>query len=310
MSMLHLLISAGFLAATPASYDAQEAAQPTTDQSETIAAADQVTIVVEAPATKLERQRELKKMVTEIFRMPRRCRTAGTFFEAICPKIVGLPDDAAKVIKARIEENAARLGANRRDPSAPCIHNVLVEFVPPEKGEPVDWLTYDSNELSHLLSYQRIWVLEEEDPVRAWNTIQIRSADGIPIPERSYSRFQQAQNRLRSTSRLRNPTTTEIRSAAVLIELVSANGKTLQQLADYATMRALASTGEIDADSIPAAQTILTLFQDDAAPEGLTIFDEALISGLYSKSRNAPPKRYYSSIAATAANMELAQAQP
>lgn len=288
---------------TTAVPNAQETAQ-TDPQSDII-----VTAPKDAP-TKLERQKELRDMVTDIFRKPREGRTVGTFFEAICPNIVGLPDNAAKVIKARIEENAARLGANRRDPSTPCVPNVLVKFIPPDKGAPKEWLTYDSDELDHLLSYQRMWVLNEEGPVRAWNKIQIRSADGIPIPERSYGRFQQAQNRLRSTSRLRNPTTTEIRSAVVLIELVSANGKTLQQLADYATMRALASTGEIDTESALAADTILTLFQDGDAPEGLTTFDQAVITGLYQKSRNTQAKKYYSGIAATAVAMELDEEQP
>ncbi len=266
-------------------------------------------IVVTAPAdtpTKLERQRELREMVTELVRKPRTGRTVGTFFEAICPKVVGLPDNAARVIKARIAENAARLGANRRNPAKNCNHNVLVEFIPANKGAPADWLTYDSDSLSHLLGYQRLRVLDAKDPVRAWNTTQLRSADGVPIPETAQGKFAQVSNRLRSASRLRSPTTTEIRSAVVLIELASANGKTLQQLADYATMRALASTGEIDRDAEPAAPTILTLFQEDTAPDGLTIFDQAFITGLYQKSRNTLPKKYYSGIAATAANMELA----
>ncbi|MEL7189368.1 MAG: hypothetical protein AAGK17_07435 [Pseudomonadota bacterium] len=266
-------------------------------------------IVVEAPPTKSQRRKVLKEMVTAIARKPRRGRTVPTFFEAICPKVVGVPEGAANVIAQRIADNAEQLGANRRDPSDPCTPNILVKFIPADKGKPSKWLKYDSDLLSHLLSYQRIWVLEEKDPVRAWNTLQVRSADGVALPDTARGKNFQVINAIWSGTRFQFPVRSEIRSAVVLIELASANGKTLEQLADYATMRTFASTSEIESETIPAASTILTLFQDEDAPPELTTFDRAFIKGLYSDPRNYAPNRYYSTIASTAVNMEIDEAK-
>jgi len=161
--------------------------------------------------------------------------------------------------------------------------------------------------LGHLLSYQRLAVLDESDPVRAWTVNRERSADGAPLPNATGQRVSGAlsfTNSLRSVSRLKVNATIEIAEAAVMIELASAQGKTLMQLADYASMRTFGNSRGLSPDASPAAETILTLFRDDDPPDELTNFDRALISKMYSTSRNANARRYYSNIAARALDME------
>ncbi|MFL0356144.1 hypothetical protein ACI5KX_06650 [Erythrobacter sp. GH1-10] len=295
---------AALLGAASASAQSTGSAAP---EKVTEASSDDPEIVVEAPPTDLERRRELREMAEEIIRPPRLGRTIGTFFDAICPKVFGLPEEPAAAIETRIRQNADRLGANRRDPRENCNHNISVVFVAPQKGPPSVWLNERSELLDHLLSYERARVLEETGPVRSWTYTAFRSADGNVLPEqmgRPLENVADFANPLRLESRLRSRTTNEIIGAMVLIELASAQGKTLEQLADYATMRTFAPTGGIAPDVVPAAPTILTLFQDEEPPEGLTVFDRALISKLYDSSRNALASRYFSDIGARALAME------
>ena len=284
-------------------------AQPTMDASDATADEDDP-IVVTAPPTPLERQKELRKLVRAIMREPRSGRTIGTFFDPVCPKVFGLPDAVAEVMQERIRANVETLDANRRNSSADCKHNLSVVFVPPSEGSAHTWFDGESEHLHHLKSYERAWVVEEDGPVRAWTYDLMRSADGHVLADgtgegSSGTQFQN-RNRISFASRLQSPITMEIAGAVVMIELASVDGRTIEQLADYATMRGIANLGGIGPNAAPVAPTILTLFQDDAedAPGELTTFDRAFLSKLYGASRNTTERQYYSKIAAQAAQEE------
>ncbi|MEM1194600.1 MAG: hypothetical protein AAGH57_00725 [Pseudomonadota bacterium] len=275
-------------------------------QDSAVLQADDPRIVVEAPRTDRERRAELRNMVTNIINKPREGRTVATYFKAICPRVIGLPEAETRVIEERIRDNAEALGVNHRA-AEKCKPNVTVVFVPPSKGPPEAWLTADNDMLGHLLSYQRSDVLQEEDPVRAWTFNEVRSADGAALPEPNGQRIAgplDFANPVRLLSRLRTNATVEITGAAVMIELTSAMNKTLGQLADYASMRTFGNSRSLSADAKPAADTILTLFRDEDPPEGLTTFDRAVISKLYDTSRNSLARRYYNNIAGRAFEME------
>jgi hypothetical protein len=221
--------------------------------------------------------------------------------------VIGLPEAETRVIEQRIAENAQTLGANRRDVRKSCTPNVTVIFVPASKGPPDAWLTDKNDMLGHLLSYERNTVLDESDPVRAWTYNAARNADGAPLPVALGQRISSVQsfnNQTRFASRLRTNSTIEITGSAIMIELAAANGKTLAQLADYASMRTFGNTRGLKDDAVPAADTILTLFRSDAPPEGLTTFDRALISKMYDTRRTARARRYYSGIANRALKLE------
>lgn len=257
-------------------------------------------IVVQAPVGSHERRIQLREMVADIINVPRAGRTVATYFDAICPKVIGLPAAETRVIEERIRENADALGVNRRHPRRNCEPNVTVIFVPASKGPPEAWMTPENDMLRHLLSYQRYEVLDDHDPVRAWTYTEDRNADASRLTDATGQRISGAldfSNSVRLLSRLRTNSTVEITEAAIMIELASANGKTLAQLADYASMRTFGNARSLAPDAVPAAETILTLFRDDDPPEGLTNFDRAMITKLYSTSRNALARRYYSNIA-------------
>jgi hypothetical protein len=74
----------------------------------------------------------------------------------------------------------------------------------------------------------------------------------------------------------------------VLIDQAALPGRTPEQLADYATLRLLAPTGEFAADWARASDTILSLFATPAdAPAQMTRADRAYLRSLYSLPRTA-----------------------
>jgi hypothetical protein len=265
------------------------------------------TIIVRPPPTEAERKAELRDFTREVIRPPRMRQPLAKFFYPVCVEVRGLAPEDGEVIAERIRENADALGvgANRKPD---CVPTVRVAFMAPAAGPAERWLDADSPQLAHLVSYQRERVLTESGPVRAWNKVAVRDADGRAF------RPQFGDQRRFPTFSLFEPlsttdpiVTTEIIAAAVLISRDAADGMTLGQLADYATVRTLLGTGAPEG-TVPAP-TILTLFSDPAPPAGLTDFDRALVRELYDASRNAKPRRVFNDIARAVAQAERSDAR-
>jgi len=259
-------------------------------------------IIVRPPATGAERHEELRDFTRKVIRPPRMHHPVAKFLYPVCVTVLGLAPGDAAVIAERIRENAEMLGvgANR---ASDCVPTVRVAFMAPAAGPATGWLTAQSPQLAHLASYQRERVLAESGPVRAWNKVVVRDINGRAIEPQigdqlRFPTFAEVEQ-FSTTDPI---VTTEITAAAVLIARDAADGFTLGQLADYATMRTLLGTGAPEGD--PPAPTILTLFDDPQAPAGLTDFDRALVRGLYDASRNAKPRRVFNAIALAAVAAE------
>lgn len=262
-------------------------------------------IIVRPPATEAERHKQLREFTREVIRPPRMRRPVAKFAFPVCVKVLGLAVEDAEAIAGRIRENAEALGVGaNRDPG--CTPTVRVAFMAPEAGRASAWLSADSPQLAHLVSYQRERVLAEDGPVRAWNRIVVRDAEGRPLPQGDPQAVLGGGTTvpplLDPLSATDPVVTTEITGAAVMIEREAAHGFTLGQLADYATMRALIGTGAPEVGA--PLPTILMLFNDTAPPAGLTDYDKALIKELYDASRNAKPRRVYNDIARAAVAAE------
>ncbi len=265
------------------------------------------TIIVRPPPTEAERKAELRDFTREVIRPPRMRQPLAKFFYPVCVEVRGLAAEDAAVIAERIRENAEALGVGA-DRKPDCVPTVRIAFMAPAAGPAERWLNADSPQLAHLVSYQRERVLAESGPVRAWNKVAVRDADGRAF------RPQFGDQRRFPTFSLFEPysttdpiVTTEIIAAAVLIERDAADGMTLGQLADYATVRALLGTGAPEG-AVPAP-TILTLFAEPDPPAGLTDFDRALVRELYEASRNAKPRRVFNDIARAVVAAERSDAR-
>jgi hypothetical protein len=253
-------------------------------------------IIVTAPRSKEERRDELRAMVKTILRKPRRGRPVEVFYERPCPAVLGLPERYATDIEARIRANANELGVNSRKAGNSCQPNIIVVFVSPIAGPAESWFDKKSNYLSHLLSYQRDRVLNEKGPVRAWSHSVMRSANGPRLPEsegQDPSGREAIFNPVFSPGRLRSHISMELARSVMFIEIEAAVGKSVEQLADYVTMRAFANIDGLDGGETLVAPTILTLFQDDNAPTGLTAFDQMFLQELYSLPLDEKEHRQY-----------------
>lgn len=274
------------VAAPVAGQDAQGAAAPAVGPD----------IIVRPPPTESERHKELRDFTREVIRPPKLRQPIAKFAFPVCVDVRGLAPDDAAVIAERIRENAEALGVGA-NPAPDCLPTVRVAFMAPAAGPATGWLTPGSPQLAHLASYQRERVLAESGPVRAWHKVAVRDFYGRPARFEEFNSIDPQPQ-----SRTDPAVTTEITGAAVLIEREAAQGFTLGQLADYATMRALLDTGALEGE-VPAP-TILTLFSAAGPPDGLTSFDRALVRELYDASRNAKPRRVYNDIARAAVAKE------
>ncbi len=255
-------------------------------------------IVVTPPPTEAERRKELREFSREVIRPPRMRQPIAKFAFPVCVTVFGLAPEDTEVIAERIRANAEALGVGA-DRSPTCLPTVRVAFMAPAAGPPERWLSTASPQLAHLATYQRERVLAEAGPVRAWNKVVVRNFEGGPMAHADPGAVMYGG---RPVLLLIEPfsstdpiVTTEITGAAVLIAREAAEGFTLGQLADYATIRALLGTGSVEAGA--PVRTILTLFDDAAPPAGLTDYDKALVRELYDASRNVGPRRVYHDIA-------------
>lgn len=266
------------------------------------------TIIVTPPPTEAERKKELREFTRDVIRPPRMGKPVAKFFFPVCVEVRGLAPEDAAVIAERIRDNAEALGvgANRKPD---CVPMVRVAFMGPAAGPAESWLNAESPQLAHLAGYQRERVLAEAGPVRAWNKVVVRDFYGQPVAHADPRAWLYGGAPILTLIEPLSTTdpilTTEITGAAVLISREAADGLTLGQLADYATVRALLGTGSPEG-AVPAP-TILTLFSDPAPPDGLTDFDRALVRELYDASRNAKPRRVFNDIARAAVQAERSE---
>ncbi len=206
------------------------------------------------------------------------------FEERLCPGVIGMQADYAAAVVARIRENAERLGL-RTAPADDCKANMIVAFL----GDGQDYL--------QRLSRERGWMFESMDesekrallaqtgPTRAWITTETRTRDGLWIGRRENLVALPQAAMWSAHSKIYTPTREDITAAMVLIDRDAIEGRSLTQLADYATLHGLADHVPATADGVASIQQ---LFDTESAPEGLTAFDMTYLERLYSAIPNVP----------------------
>lgn len=202
-----------------------------------------------------------------------------------CPGISGLTEAGAAAMIDRIRFNADRLDI-RLASDGNCRPNLVIMFVDDGRAL-VNRLHERTPELFKSLNGEdRRALLAHAGPVHAWNVTAIRTRDGMPVPERTSLADPPQVSAAMAHSKIYIPIRSDITASYIVIERNAARGKTLVQLADYATMRSLAQTRPPEQDV--AMDTILTLFDDAAAPAEMTGFDTAYLGALYDSIPNLP----------------------
>ncbi len=199
--------------------------------------------------------------------------------DRLCPGVAGLKLDAASLVVERIRWQGERLGLWMA-PEDNCQPNLIVAIVEDGQAElaglhdKYPWL------FQSLAIDEREALLAEQGPVRVWTRTVTRNADGIPLARRESLDAPPVTRANAYHSKISLTIREDISQVVVLLDRRGVMGKTLIQLADYATMRGFARTRPAGADA--ALDTILALFDPGAAPpSGLTDFDQAYLRSLY-----------------------------
>jgi hypothetical protein len=236
------------------------------------------------------------------------------FEDHLCPGVLGMKAEAAEIIVQRIRFNAEDLGIRLADNDGTCKPNLIVAFVEGAQEQLQAMARNQGYMFAGLSVNAKGELFDSSAAARVWTNMLTRTRDGMPVPtsrdaastpERSGLAmagtdqqgnpvYTQTMMKLppvaamqAAHSRIFFPTREDIVSVLVLFERDAVRGKTLLQLADYATMRGLASTRETNGE--PAADTILSLFDGDGPkPQRLTAFDQAYLTTLYEGMANLP----------------------
>jgi hypothetical protein len=211
------------------------------------------------------------------------------FAAPICPISLGLPPGHGEVIEARVRQIAQYLGLGVA--AGDCQPNVVV-IVAEEGGDFVRQLRRERPRAFAALQLAELrGVMRLAGPVRAWQVVEPRGADGRPMrrisfieggggPPRYVANGYELAGVVPSlTSR---PTRQDLSLSFVVFDLPAIDGLSLLQIADYAAMRTLARTAGA---GLPARRSILTLFDNrNAGAEPvreLTNWDAAYLRALY-----------------------------
>lgn len=236
----------------------------------------------------------------------------------ICPLALGLPANQNAYIAERLRLVAEHLGIGAADEG--CEPNVIV-VVADSGGDFMRHLRQERPTLFSSLDLSEIRrAMRLEGPVRAWQLVEPRGADGRPMQRISWlevgdpaPKFIPRGYQLTGVtpSLTHVPTRQDLAIAFVVFDLDAVSGLTLLQIADHAAMRALART---DPSSGAAGRSILGLFGDreaGAAPAAeLTGWDVAYLGALYRTMHNVRAHQQRSSIARTMRRELVRPARP
>ena len=253
------------------------------------------------------------------------------FEDWVCPGVLGLKEDAAAYIIERLRYNAEQFGLRLAKDDGSCEPNLIVAFVDDAQNQLVELARNNGYMLAGLSVTERGELLNAPGAARVWANTVTRTRDGMATqsardasgaPERRGTTFGGTDgggNAIANSysvglppvaatqaaqSRIFFPVREDIVSVMVLFDRAQVRGKSLLQLADYATMRGFATTRETS--GVVPADTILSLFDGDGPkPERLTKFDLGYLGSLYDGIPNLPAQ---SKLGGVSRHMERQQA--
>jgi len=207
------------------------------------------------------------------------------FEDRLCPGILGLKPEYAALMIDRIRHNAEALdmwmGAEEG-----CTPNFIVAFVKDGQGQITALQRQHPYLFEGLSITERDELVAETGPVRVWTTTAMRTRDGMPIAESQGLTDPPVVSMWMAHSKIYLAVREDITQVVVVFDVDQVPGKSLVQLADYATMRSFARTRPVEDE--PTMDTILTLFHSDAPPQAMTDFDHAYLAALYDSIPNMP----------------------
>lgn len=200
------------------------------------------------------------------------------FEDPLCPGVAGLELEAAAMVVGRIRDNAGQFGL-RMAADGDCVPNLILAFVPDGRAFLERLQVNEPILFAQMAAQERRELLADTGPARAVLTTAARSRDGMSVPRRENLTDIPQAGMWSAHSRIYTPTRSDILSALVLIDSTAVEGRSLTQMADYATLRALAPASLL---RFREEASIISLFDGEGeAPAEMTAADRALLTQLY-----------------------------
>ena len=221
-------------------------------------------------------------------------RPLPRFFEPMCLAVGGINPAFADSFAQRIVENARR--ADVPVAEGKCQPNAIVVFAKDGRKQ-LEKTRKQHRWIFSGLGESRIKeILSSRDPAFAWQVTEIRGVDGRRFDTEGGGGL--PLNRQYQTGRLNQPIRSDVVGAVVVFDSSAIAGISAIQLADYASLRLLAPTQEIENVDEEGMSTIMSLFlQPEIAPDELTQFDLAYLRGVYQLRPNSPGSAVYGAAA-------------
>lgn len=221
-------------------------------------------------------------------------RPLPRFFEPMCLAVGGINPAFADSFAQRIVENARR--ADVPVAEGKCQPNAIVVFAKDGRKQ-LEKTRKQHRWIFSGLGESRIKeILSSRDPAFAWQVTEIRGVDGRRFDTEGGGGL--PLNRQYQTGRLNQPIRSDVVGAVVVFDSSAIAGISAIQLADYASLRLLAPTQEIENVDEEGMSTIMSLFlQPEIAPDELTQFDLAYLRGVYQLRPNSPGNAVYGAAA-------------
>lgn len=185
----------------------------------------------------------------------------------------------------RIRGNAEALGLRLADEQV-CEPNLIVTFVADGQGFFQRMRAERAYLFRDMTQAERDELLGAGHPVRTLLRVIPRSRDGMPISRREDLVSPPRTTMWMAHSKIYSATRNDIYHALVVFDRGAIEGMSINQLADYATFRALSRT--LPRADAAADGSILALFSDGTRADGLTGSDRAWLAALYRGPPNMP----------------------
>lgn len=211
----------------------------------------------------------------------------------VCPQVAGFSRDIGEFVLRRISRAAADARVDLAGPV--CNPNLYVIATQDPDSLLKDWWARDRRmyDDAHGMSPVHAFVRSRR-PIRVWyNTYPGCVGPGRIMPGVAaaaltgfgvFSRIPSiCTNDTGGATLLSYPTVQSILSAVVIIDLRQMKNVTLRQIADYIALVSLADVRQ-DSDPIPMP-SILRLFTRTPPPQGLSLWDQALLYSLYNTTQ-------------------------
>jgi len=237
------------------------------------------------------------------------------FGSALCPSVVGFNEELTSFIEARMRTvaQAAEVAVTQGD----CKANVQVLVVKDGPAMINRLRQRNKGAFGKMRPHERRKLTAAQGPAYVWHLVDTigttskakrdepgsglvidTGTDGGAYSLLSSDLFKTARSNNKSL--ITEPVSQSINHAFVLIEKDAVMGLDPRQIADFATVMALARA-ESESAEAPPIETIRTLFQSapEEAPLSLTAWDLALLTSLYKARGNMRAGQQRASMAST-----------